>query len=565
MGIAVGEDVAECGRCDSVADGREPLGETEASEVCLPKRPQATPSPSVTSLISHPTTELTYGMAINEALRCELSDRLQAVVYGEDVAVPGGVFGVTRGLLKEFGAERVFDAPIAESAILGSAVGASDRGVRGGGRRLDCSAPLPTTSMPHLFGLGRRMFDSRLPRSFRTLSCRRRRTSFGRVERSSRTDARVDHSGGSIDGDSRAKGDDVSKRLPWAAGLAAALSVLAVTGCAAGSEKATESPGTDTLAVGLPNPRTGPIRVGLVPQAGRPTEYNALAIKGLQDAIERLRVRGRVVEPASASDYLAVMSRFGEMRYDLVISVGSQTAAATRLAAQRFPSTMFAIVNYAFPPRRALPNIEGLVFDEAQAGYLVGYVAGSMSRTRVMSTITGPGAAAQRFVRGFRSGATATRRRVRILTASVPTDATPALCRRVALAQITRGSDVVFPAAGSCNSGALEAAAERRVWGIGIDTDQASLGPHILTSAVKYVDVAVFDAIQGVANGAVEDSFGTMSPYGFHGGGVTVYGVQYRGVGLGRVSPKVPPDLLARIDVIKRRMTGGAIVINESS
>jgi 2-oxoisovalerate dehydrogenase E1 component len=85
-------------------------------------------APSITSLVSQPTTELTYGMALNEALRRELSDRPEVVVYGEDVAVPGGVFGVTRGLLNEFGAGRVFDAPIAESAILGSAVGASLNG-----------------------------------------------------------------------------------------------------------------------------------------------------------------------------------------------------------------------------------------------------------------------------------------------------------------------------------------------------------------------------------------------------------------------------------------------------
>jgi basic membrane protein A len=362
----------------------------------------------------------------------------------------------------------------------------------------------------------------------------------------------------------KAKGNGM-RRLQWSTGVATALSVLALTGCGAASEKTAESPGADAVSAGLSNPPTRPIRVGLVPQAGGPTEYNALAIKGLQDAIERLRVRGRVVEPATPADYLAVMSGFGRMRYDLVISVGSQTAAATRLAALRFPKTMFAIVDHAVPPERALPNIEGLVFDEGQAGYLVGYLAGRMSRTRVMSTIAGSGAAARRFVRGFRRGVTATHRRVRILTASVPTAATRAACRRIAIAQIARGSDVVFPVAGSCNAGALEAAAERRVWGIGIDTDQSYLGPHILTSAVKNVDVAVFDAIQGVANGAVEDKFGTMSPYGFHGGGVTVYGVQYRGVGLGRVSPKVPPHLLARIDFIKRRMTGGAIVIDEPS
>jgi 2-oxoisovalerate dehydrogenase E1 component len=72
---------------------------------------------------------LTYGRAINEALSRELDARPEAVLFGEDVAVPGGVFGVTRDLRDRFGAERVFDTPIAEAAILGAAVGAAIDGL----------------------------------------------------------------------------------------------------------------------------------------------------------------------------------------------------------------------------------------------------------------------------------------------------------------------------------------------------------------------------------------------------------------------------------------------------
>ncbi len=72
---------------------------------------------------------LTYAEAINHALARALTDRPETLLYGEDVAVPGGVFGVTRGLRKRFG-ERVFDTPISESAILGSALGAALMGRR---------------------------------------------------------------------------------------------------------------------------------------------------------------------------------------------------------------------------------------------------------------------------------------------------------------------------------------------------------------------------------------------------------------------------------------------------
>jgi 2-oxoisovalerate dehydrogenase E1 component len=77
-----------------------------------------------------PQVELSFQKAINAALRTELSERPELLVYGEDVGVAGGIFGVSRGLQEEFGAQRVFDTPIAESAILGSAVGAALAGLR---------------------------------------------------------------------------------------------------------------------------------------------------------------------------------------------------------------------------------------------------------------------------------------------------------------------------------------------------------------------------------------------------------------------------------------------------
>jgi len=74
--------------------------------------------------------EMSYVEAVNAALRDELAARPDVVVYGEDVGHAGGIFGATRNLQREFGADRVFDTPIAESAILGSAVGAAMCGLR---------------------------------------------------------------------------------------------------------------------------------------------------------------------------------------------------------------------------------------------------------------------------------------------------------------------------------------------------------------------------------------------------------------------------------------------------
>jgi pyruvate/2-oxoglutarate/acetoin dehydrogenase E1 component len=72
---------------------------------------------------------MTFATAANLALKHELSARDNMLVYGEDIAIPGGVFGVTKGLQTQFGT-RVFDTPISESAILGSAIGAAMMGMR---------------------------------------------------------------------------------------------------------------------------------------------------------------------------------------------------------------------------------------------------------------------------------------------------------------------------------------------------------------------------------------------------------------------------------------------------
>lgn len=102
--------------------------------------PEPSAADAMTHLVDRPraagvgprgdATRMTYQRAANAALERELAERDEVVLYGEDIAIPGGVFGVTRGLHKKFGQERVFDTPIAESAILGSAVGAALSGMR---------------------------------------------------------------------------------------------------------------------------------------------------------------------------------------------------------------------------------------------------------------------------------------------------------------------------------------------------------------------------------------------------------------------------------------------------
>src|SRR5690606_9613428 len=80
--------------------------------------------------IKNTVVELSYGKAANAALKRALGEFPESILFGEDVAKPGGVFGITKDLQSDFGAERVFDTPISETAMLGAAVGAAMTGLR---------------------------------------------------------------------------------------------------------------------------------------------------------------------------------------------------------------------------------------------------------------------------------------------------------------------------------------------------------------------------------------------------------------------------------------------------
>jgi basic membrane protein A len=122
-----------------------------------------------------------------------------------------------------------------------------------------------------------------------------------------------------------------------------------------------------------------------------------------------------------------------------------------------------------------------------------------------------------------------------------------AKCKEIALNQIARGSSVVFQVAGQCGLGALNAAKEKNVFGIGVDADQGFLGEHVITSALKKVDVAVFQTIQAVQDGS------------FSGGEDTVFDVASGGVGLGEIAASVPSGIVAEVKQVQERLAAGSI------
>ncbi len=197
--------------------------------------------------------------------------------------------------------------------------------------------------------------------------------------------------------------------------------------------------------------------------------------------------------------------------------------------------------------------MRGLLFKEQEAGYLVGYLAGLVTKQeagakQVISSVGGQKIPpVDRYIAGFQAGAKKAAPGITTLNAYSQDFVDQAKCKEAALDQIARGSHVVFQVAGQCGLGALSAAMEKNIRGIGVDADQAYLGSHILTSALKRVDVAVFQTIQSVQEGS------------FAGGENSVFDVASGGVGLGEVAADVPADLVSQVNGIEDEIAAGTI------
>jgi basic membrane protein A and related proteins len=274
------------------------------------------------------------------------------------------------------------------------------------------------------------------------------------------------------------------------------------------------------------------IKAGVVTDIGglNDRSFNFLANKGLEDAESKLGVEGRVFLSKSNGDYIPNLTTAAQQQEDLTISVGFLMGEATATVAKKFPKNQFAIVDFSAAALKGKPtNVEGLLFKEQEAGYLAGYLAGLWAKDNNADTVSTVGGQkippVDHYIAGFQKGATDANPQIKTLNGYSQDFVDQAKCKEIALNQIAQGSKVVFQVAGQCGLGALDAAKEKKVQGIGVDADQAYLGPHILTSALKKVDVAVFDAIKRAQDGS------------FKGGTDVIATVENDGVGLGKIGP----------------------------
>src|SRR5215210_7031377 len=290
--------------------------------------------------------------------------------------------------------------------------------------------------------------------------------------------------------------------------------LLVAAGCGGGGDNKSSGGTTSEGKSGL--------KIGLVTDIGGLNDrgFNHLSYLGLQRAQRELGVQTRVFQAKSTQEYVPNLSTFARQGYNLTIGVGFTEATAIDTPATTFAKANFAIVDVDQSEEPHKPkNLLGLLFREQETGYLVGYLAGLEEKRRPGKDVIGSvGGQKQppvdRFIAGYQAGAKAADPGITLLN--------------------NYSEDFADQVAGGCGLGALDAAKEKGVWGIGVDADQSFLGPHILTSAVKRVDTAVFLAIKLVVDGK------------FKGGNIT-FGLKDNGVGIGKISPKVPKAEVAKV------------------
>jgi len=284
--------------------------------------------------------------------------------------------------------------------------------------------------------------------------------------------------------------------------------------------------------------------------------FNHLANLGRLKAQKDLKVQSRAFISKSSQDYLPNMVAAAQDGYEAVVANGFLLATDLNTAAQQFPDTKWAIVDF---PQVALTdkpkNVVGLTFKSEESGYLVGYLAALMTKReggkQVISAVGGQKIPpVDNWIAGYRAGARKANPGIKVLidySNQFPPSAAPK-CKELALKQIAKGSHAVFQVAGGCGLGALDAAKQKHKWGIGVDADQSYLGSHILTSGVKRVDTAVYTFFKQAKAGTLKT--GTDLVFNLKNGGQDV----------GKISPKCKcAAYVAKMNGVKKLIIRGKI------
>ncbi len=336
-----------------------------------------------------------------------------------------------------------------------------------------------------------------------------------------------------------------------------------------------------------PEPAAKPagITVGQITDLGGIDDksFNQTSWKGIQDAEKQLGITGKYLESQQQADYNKNMQQFVSEKLDLIVTVGFLLGVSTADAAKANPGLKFAIVDYAYPdcwPGAVvgkdcgsdvpLDNVLGLTFATDEAAFLAGYAAAATTKTGVVGTFGGiklPTVTI--FMKGFEAGVKYHNQvkgtKVEVLGWETAKDEGVFAGnfeslddgRKIAESMMDEGADIIMPVAGPVGQGSAAACKEKGCMIIGVDSDWFLSIPEYketyLTSVMKNMDVAVFNAVKAVAEGTFK-------------GGTYVGTLSDGGVGVAPFhdyASQVPAGLQAELDQLKKDIVGGRIKVDD--
>ena len=305
------------------------------------------------------------------------------------------------------------------------------------------------------------------------------------------------------------------------------------------------------------------IRVGLVFDIGGKNDksFNTAAWRGLEQAKAELGVQAEFIEPSEGADRESAMRAFAARKVDLVIGVGFIFGPDLERLAAQFPDVKFAGIDYSpAPGYGGLPNLAALRFREHEGSFLVGAIAGMVTRTKIVGFVGGMKIPLiRKFEVGFAAGVKHVCPTCRVLSAYAGTEpkafADPAHGQELGAAQYGQGADIIFTAAGKTGDGVFAAARQRKTKAIGVDSDQYESAPCcIVTSMIKGVDVAVVNVIKDV----IDHKFRG----GIHELGLAEHGVSFI-ADEHNVPRLLPLDVVQRAKALGDEIVAGKIVVPE--
>lgn len=299
-----------------------------------------------------------------------------------------------------------------------------------------------------------------------------------------------------------------------------------------------------------------PVSVGLLLDKGGKDDksFNAAAYEGLMRAEKEFGVKSKIVEAPDDNALEQLLLKFANSgKYDLIIGVGFIQKDAIDKVSAKYPKIKFALVDAEV--ERA--NVRSILFQEHEGSFLVGAIAGLMSKTGKIGFVGGMDIPLiRRFERGYEAGAKHVNPKVEVFQnyVGVTGDAwkNPGKGKELAKAQYARNADIVFAAAGASGLGVFDAAEETKKFAIGVDSNQNWVKPGlVLTSMLKRVDVGVYQVTKDVVQGTFT-------------AGTKRHGLADKGVDYAmdeHNSKLIPKDVLNKVEAIRADILAGKIQV----